>query len=80
MLVCQSCDNACFEAAWTDPSLLVIDVVYIMSPLVAGKKHPSIGRLGEVGSRAGEQETDDKTEESENGTEDLDDQNLDEPV
>jgi hypothetical protein len=37
MLVCQSCDNVCFEAAWTDPSLLVIDVVYIMSPLIAGK-------------------------------------------
>jgi hypothetical protein len=80
MLVCLSCDNICFEAAWTDPSLLVIDVVYIMSPLIAGKKHTSIDRLGEVGSGAGEQETDDKTEETEDGTEDLDDKNLDEPV
>jgi len=36
--------------------------------------------LGEVGSRAGEQETNDETEQSEDGTEDLDDKNLDEPV
>ena len=40
----------------------------------------SVDGLGEVGSRAGEQETDDETEESEDGTEDFNDQNLDEPV
>jgi hypothetical protein len=66
-----------FVAVRPDPSLLL---VYIMTPLVAGKKHPSGDRLGEVGSRAREQETDDETEESEDGTEDLDDKDLDEPV
>jgi hypothetical protein len=60
--------------------LLVLDVVCIMIPRVAGKKQSRVDSLGEVGSRAGEQETDDKTEESEDGTEDLDDKNLDEPV
>jgi hypothetical protein len=42
------------EAAWPGPPLLVIDNVYIMTPLVADKKHPSVDRLGEVGSRTGE--------------------------
>jgi hypothetical protein len=69
-----------FDAAWLDPSLLVIDIVYIMTPPVASEKHPSVDRLGEVGSGTRKQETDDKTKESEDGTEDLDNKNLDEPV
>jgi hypothetical protein len=51
-----------------------------MTPLIADKQHPSVDCLSEVGSRAGEQETDDETEESEDGTENLDDKNLDEPA
>jgi hypothetical protein len=58
----------------------VVDIVYIMTRLVADKEHPSVDRLGEVGSRTGEQETDNKTEETEDGTEDLNNKNLDEPV
>jgi len=56
----------------------VIDIVYIMTSLVADEKCPDVDRLGEVSSRTGEQETDDKTKESEDGTENLDNKNLDE--
>jgi hypothetical protein len=80
MLVCRSCDNIYSKQLEPDPPLLIIDVVYIMTPLVASEKHPSVDRLGKVGSGTGKQETDDETKEPEDGTEDLDDKNLDEPV